>query len=65
MTSKEAQDKSSRPKPRCEVCNGSFGLIRQRLAYKQFCSKLCLEQYLAKREQQPFGLKQLMEFARS
>ena len=65
MTSKEAQHKSSSSKPRCEVCKGSFGLIRQRSAYKQFCSKHCLEQYLAKREQQPFGLKQLMEFARS
>jgi hypothetical protein len=41
MTSK-AQYKGSRPKQRCEVCNGSFGLIRQRLAYKQFCSKHCL-----------------------
>ena len=54
MTSK-AQYKGSTPKQRCEVCNGSFGLIRQRLAYKQFCSKHCLDQYLAKREQQPFA----------
>ena len=55
MTSKEAQHKGGPSKPRCEVCNGNFGLIRQRLAYKQFCSKHCLDQYLAKREQQPFA----------
>jgi hypothetical protein len=64
MTSKEAQHKGGPSKPRCEVCNGNFGLIRQRLAYKQFCSRHCLDQYLAKRKQQP-GLKQWMEFARS
>jgi hypothetical protein len=28
------------------------------LAFKQFCSKHCLDQYLAKRKQQP-GLKRL------
>ena len=65
MTSKEAQHKGSPPKPRCDVCKGSFGLIRHRLAYKQFCSKHCLNQYLAKREQQPFGLKQWIDFSRS
>src|SRR5271157_5978171 len=35
-------------KARCETCNGSFGLIRHRYAYKQFCSKQCLDSYLAK-----------------
>jgi hypothetical protein len=46
MTSKEAQYKV-RPKQRCEVCSGRFGLIRHRLAFKQFCSRHCLNQYLA------------------
>ena len=64
MTSK-AQYKGSTPKQRCEVCNGSFGLIRQRLAYKQFCSKHCQDEYLAKPEQQPSDLRQWIDFARS
>jgi hypothetical protein len=36
-------------KARCEICKGSFGLRRQRYAQKQFCSKHCLERYLAER----------------
>ena len=36
MTSK-AQYKGSTPKQRCEVRNGSFGLIRQRLAFLLHC----------------------------
>ena len=63
--SEEVQYKHREPKPRCEVCHGSFGLIRHRLSSKQFCSKHCLAQYLAKRKQQPFDLKQWMDFARS
>ena len=61
MTRKEAHYKRPQSKPRCEVCNGSFGLIRHRLAYKQFCSKHCLDQYLASRKQS-IGLKQWTEF---
>jgi hypothetical protein len=52
-----------RPKPRCEVCKGSFGLIRHRLAFKQFCSKRCLDQYLATRKHL-FDLKQWADLAR-
>ena len=40
---------TSLSKPRCEICKGGFGLIRYRLAQKQFCSKHCLERYLAER----------------
>ena len=65
MTSKEAQYKHPKAKPRCEVCNGRFGLIRHRSASKQFCSKHCLDQYLAKRKEQPFGLTQWTDFSRS
>jgi tRNA U54 and U55 pseudouridine synthase Pus10 len=64
MMSEEAQSKHREPKRRCEVCGGSFGLIRHRLAFKQFCSKHCLDQLLAKRKQ-PFDLKQWMDFARA
>ena len=42
MTSKEAQYKHPKAKPRCEVCHGRFGLIRHRSASKQFCSKQCV-----------------------
>jgi hypothetical protein len=44
--------RASKSKPRCEICNGRFGLIRHRFARKQFCSKRCLERYLAKSRQQ-------------
>ena len=67
MMSEEAQHKHREgdARRRCEVCGGKFGLIRHRLAYKQFCSKHCLDEHLAKRKQQPFDLKQWMDFARS
>ena len=52
-------------KPRCEICNGCFGLIRHRIGHKQFCSKHCLEQYLAKSEQRPSSLKQWLDFSRA
>ena len=58
MTSKETQ--RPQPKPCCEVCRGSFGLIRHRSAFKQFCSKRCLDQYLATRKHS-FGLKSWTE----
>jgi hypothetical protein len=44
--------------PRCDICNGKFGLIRHRFAQKQFCSKRCLNQYLVKRKQQPSSVTQ-------
>jgi hypothetical protein len=53
MRNKTCEITTSKPKPRCETCNGCFGLIRHRFAHKQFCSKQCLEQYLAERKQQP------------
>jgi hypothetical protein len=64
MTTKATQYKRPPPKPRCEVCKGSFGLIRHRLAFKQFCSKHCLDQYLATLKHS-FGLKRRTELARS
>ena len=51
---------------RCAICNGCFGLIRHRFAYKQFCSKQCLDYYLANRKQQlPASFKEWMEFSRT
>jgi hypothetical protein len=52
-------------KARCETCNGSFGLIRHRFAYKQFCSKQCLDSYLAKTKQRATNFKQWIDFSRN
>jgi hypothetical protein len=45
-------------KVRCEVCKGAFGLTRRRFEQKQFCSKHCLEWYLAERTHRVSSLKQ-------
>jgi len=65
MTSDETNPRSNKPKQRCEICNGSFGLIRHRFAHKQFCSNRCLEQYLVKRKQQPSSVTQWIDFSRN
>jgi hypothetical protein len=39
MTSNETRRKPMKSTPRCDVCNGKFGLNRHRFAQKQFCSK--------------------------
>ena len=52
-------------KARCETCNCSFGLIRHRYASKQFCSKQCLDSYLAKTKQQASNFKQWIDFSRN
>jgi hypothetical protein len=64
MKSDETNPRPNKPKPRCEICNGSFGLIRHRFAHKQFCSNRCLDWYLAKRKQQPSSLRQWIDFSR-
>jgi hypothetical protein len=64
MLSDETNPRPNKPKPRCEICNGAFGLIRYRLAHRQFCSKRCLDQYLATRKQQPSSLKQWTDFSK-
>jgi hypothetical protein len=61
MTSKEPL--RSKVKPRCETCKGTFGLIRHRFAHKQFCSKQCLDEYLAKGTQRSH-FKQWIDFSR-
>jgi len=58
MTSNETRRKPMKSTPRCDICNGKFGLIRHRFAQKQFCSKRCLNQYLVKRKQQPSSMTQ-------
>jgi hypothetical protein len=60
----DANSKVAKPKPRCEVCNSGFGLIRHRFAHKQFCSKRCLDQYLAARKRRLSHLRQWIDFAR-
>jgi hypothetical protein len=65
MKSDETNPRPNKPKPRCEICNGSFGLIRHRFAQRQFCSNRCLDRYLAKRKQQPSSLKQWIDFSQS
>jgi hypothetical protein len=52
-------------KARCEICNGSFGLIRHRYASKQFCSKQCLDSYLTRIKQQASSFKQWIDFSRN
>jgi hypothetical protein len=37
----------SASKRRCDKCNGRFGLVRHRFAWKQFCCKACLDRYLS------------------
>jgi endogenous inhibitor of DNA gyrase (YacG/DUF329 family) len=64
MREDNAKSNLTKIRVRCATCGGSFGLIRHRSSSKQFCSKHCLEQYLAKRKQQPFDLQQWMDFAR-
>jgi hypothetical protein len=51
-------------KPRCEVCKGPFGLTRHRFAHKQFCSKQCLERYLAERTYELSSFKQSIDLSR-
>jgi hypothetical protein len=65
MKSDETNPRPNKPKPRCEICKGSFGLIRHRFAHKQFCSNRCLDQYLLKKKQQPSSLKQWIDFSRN
>ena len=57
MTTNETRRNPMKSTPRCDICNGKFGLIRHRFAQKQFCSKRCLNQYLVKRKQQPSAAK--------
>jgi hypothetical protein len=52
------------PAVRCAMCNGRFGLIRYRLAHKQFCSKSCLDHYVAVRKQKTFSTYQWTDFFR-
>ena len=49
-------------KARWATCNGGFGLIRYRYGYKKFCSKQCLDRYLAKTTQRVSNFKQRVEF---
>jgi hypothetical protein len=65
MKSDVTNPRPNKPKPRCEICNSSFGLIRHRFAHKHFCSNRCLDWYLANRKQQPSSLKQWIDFSRS
>jgi hypothetical protein len=47
---------------RCYQCNGRFGLIRRRLALKQFCSKRCLNEYKTNTEVKRSSIKEWAHF---
>ena len=47
---------------RCYQCNGRFGLIRCRLALKQFCSERCLNKYKTNMEIKMSRIKKWAEF---
>ena len=61
---RETTSKSTKAKARCALCKGKFGLIRYRFEDKQFCSKQCLDGYLARRQEQPTSLKQWIDMSR-
>jgi hypothetical protein len=48
-------------KVRCEVCKGAFGLTRRWFEQKQFCSKQCLEWYMAERTSRLSRFKQSLD----
>jgi hypothetical protein len=50
---RKTNSKITKPKAHCATCNSNFGLIRYRFENKQFCSKQCLNRYLAGRNEQP------------
>jgi hypothetical protein len=47
---------------RCHQCNGRFGLIRRRFAFKQFCSKECVDKYKADSEHKTSRFKRWTDF---
>ena len=56
--------KGTKTRTRCAMCKGYFGLIRYHFDHKQFCSKQCLDRYLARRKDQPTSLKQWIDMSR-
>jgi hypothetical protein len=56
---------TSPSKARCEICKGGFGLVRYRVAQKQFCSKHCLERYRAEMMERVSSFKQSIDLPRS
>jgi hypothetical protein len=47
---------------RCHQCNKPFGLVRQRFALKQFCSKQCVQKYQVDTERRVSRLKAWADF---
>jgi hypothetical protein len=47
---------------RCYHCHGHFGLIRHRFAFKQFCSKACLERFRNDTDRETSRRKKWTEF---
>ena len=58
------KSKTAKPAARCAMCDGRFGLIRHRFTHKQFCSKSCLDHYLAIRKQKLLSTLQWTNFFR-
>ena len=46
----------------CDMCNGRFGLVRQRFGWKQFCCKACLDNYLSRNLREAYRSNRRLEF---
>ena len=51
-------------KARCATCDREFGRIRYRFLHREFCSKRCLNLYLARRTEKPTSLKEWIALSR-
>jgi hypothetical protein len=61
---KKTSRKSVGRRARCSLCGGGFGVIRFRFELREFCSKRCLNRYLASRIERPWSLKEWIEEVR-
>jgi hypothetical protein len=50
---------------RCDTCNGKFGLTRRRWMGHAFCSKVCLDNFLAKRARQAQSIKRWLQYLKA
>jgi hypothetical protein len=50
---------------RCAQCGGKFGLVRQHWYQKQFCSKRCRDQFLARIGEQRDRMRRWLSFPRA
>ena len=62
LKSRQEIDDPERPMKRCCQCQRPFGLVRQRIGFKQFCSKRCVQRYQADTERRISRLKGWTDF---